>query len=43
MRKEKSWKGATLTKTEIIKLFVAKTTWHNYYHVQMPSAENRRI
>jgi hypothetical protein len=41
MRKEKSWKGATLTKSEIIKLFVAKTTWHNYYHVQMPSAEKQ--
>ena len=41
MRKDRSWKGTTLTKTQIIVLFVAKTTWHDFYHKQMPSAEKQ--
>ena len=41
MRKDRTWKGVTLTKTQIIVLFVAKTTWHDFYRVQMPSAEKQ--
>jgi len=41
MRKDRSWKGTTLTKTQIIVLFVAKTTWHDFYHKQTPSAEKQ--
>ncbi len=41
MRKDRSWKGTTLTKTQIIVLFVAKTTWHDLYCKQMPSAEKQ--
>ena len=39
MIKNRTWKGAKLTKTEIVGLFVAKTTWHNSYLLQMPAAE----
>jgi hypothetical protein len=38
---DKTWKGAKLTKTEIISLFVAKSTWHESYRVQMPAAETQ--
>ena len=41
MCKDRSWKGTTLTKTQIIVLFVAKTTWHDFYRAQMPSAEKQ--
>lgn len=39
MTKDRTWKGATVTKTEIIELFIAKTTWHSSYRLQMPAAE----
>jgi len=41
MIKDRTWKGPTITKTEITTLFVAKTTWHSYYRVQMPAAEKQ--
>ena len=37
--KDRTWKGSLITKTDITNLFVAKTTWHNLYHTQMPAAE----
>ena len=39
MAKDRTWKGATITKTEVIGLFVAKTTWHASYCIQFPAAE----
>jgi len=39
MVKARTWKGATITKTDVIGLFVAKTTWHTSYRVQFPAAE----
>jgi len=39
MTKDRTWKGVSITKTEIIGLFVAKTTWHKSYRTQMPAAE----
>lgn len=41
MIKDRTWKGASITKTEVVTLFVAKTTWHNFYRVQMPAAEKQ--
>jgi len=39
MAKDRTWKGTTITKTEVIGLFVAKTTWHASYRIQFPAAE----
>lgn len=41
MIKGRTWKGPSITKTEVVTLFVAKTTWHNFYRVQMPAAEKQ--
>jgi hypothetical protein len=41
LRGDKTWKGAKITKTEIISLFVAKSTWHESYRMQMPAAETQ--
>jgi len=41
MNKDQTWKGPTLTKTEIVNVFVARTTWFNYYHIQFKEAEKK--
>jgi len=41
LSENKTWNGAKLTKTEIISLFVAKSTWHESYRMQMPATETQ--
>jgi len=41
MNKDRTWKGPTMTKTEVTNIFVAKTTWFNFYKIQMPAAEKQ--
>jgi hypothetical protein len=41
MNKDRTWKGPTLTKTEIVNVFVARTTWFNFYHIQFKEAEKK--
>jgi len=40
MRQERSWEGKEIpSRTDIINLFVAKTTWHVSYATRIPAAE----
>ena len=40
MRQERSWKCKEVpSRTEVINLFVAKTTWHAFYATRIPAAE----
>lgn len=40
MRQERSWKSKEVpSRTDVINLFVAKTTWHAFYATRIPAAE----
>ncbi len=40
MRQERSWKCKEVpSRTDVINLFVAKTTWHAFYATRIPAAE----
>ena len=40
MRQERSWKCKEVpSRTDVINLFVAKTTWHAFYAIRIPAAE----
>jgi hypothetical protein len=39
MKNDKTWNGAVPSQTEIINLFVAKTTWYKEYSNRIPAAE----
>ena len=41
MIKDRTWKGPAITKTDVTNVFVAKTTWFNFYNTQMPAAEKQ--
>ena len=39
LHKDQSWVGPNPSQTEIIRLFIAKSTWHKSYATKIPPAE----
>lgn len=43
IKNDKSWIGAVPSQTDIINLFVAKTTWYKEYSNRIPAAERHEV